>query len=137
MAKPSKQPYTESCVVNRRRLLRSVDREIAGRNKVKRINVPEIAHLRGSRLKFSVRKAAMNQPLSEADEIPPGKVPTACNQVNILRTREVWPAPAGRPVKSDKPTQGKGDLKASQKSYWLIVLRDGESPLQGEAANRN
>jgi hypothetical protein len=40
-------------------------------------------------------------------------------------------------VKSNKPTQGEEDLKAAQKSYWLIVLRDRESLLHGEAANRN
>ena len=39
-AKPSKQPYTESCVVTWRQALRSVDREIAGSNK--RIISPEI-----------------------------------------------------------------------------------------------
>jgi len=33
MAKRSEQPYTESCVVDWRQALRSVDREIAGRAK--------------------------------------------------------------------------------------------------------
>jgi hypothetical protein len=40
-------------------------------------------------------------------------------------------------VKPAKPTQGKKGLKATQKSYCLIVLRDRESLLQGEAGSRN
>ena len=55
--------------------------------------------------------------------------------MNALRTREVWEAPARRLETSDKPTQGKGDVTATQKSYCLIVLRDRESLLHGEAGN--
>jgi len=42
LTKPSQQSCTESCVVSGNRRSRSVDRKIAGRNKVKRIISPEI-----------------------------------------------------------------------------------------------
>ena len=57
MAKLSEQPYTESCVECWRQALRSVDREFAGRNKVKRIISPEMDRGGDSRLFLSIRKA--------------------------------------------------------------------------------
>src|SRR5262249_31647742 len=49
VAKPSEQPRTESCVGGRRRPLRGVDREVAGRNVSKREHSPEIDRDRSSR----------------------------------------------------------------------------------------
>jgi len=63
------------------------------------------------------RKTERSQPISEGDKAPPGFVPAACNQMNTSRTREVWNAPAWKLVEFNKPTQGKEDAKAFQKSY--------------------
>ena len=101
-----------------------------------RIISPEMLLNRGGRLSLYNRKAERSRPISEGDKAPPGFVPAACNQMNALRTREIWEAPIRRLETSDKPTQGKVDVTATQKSYQLIVLRDGESLLQGEAADR-
>jgi len=58
--------------------------------------------------------------------MPPGLVPTACIQMNVLRTREVRSVPTGS-GKARQADKGKGGLKIFRKSYWLIVLRDRES----------
>jgi hypothetical protein len=79
-AKPSSQPRTESCVVATT-ALRSVDREVVGRNDSERQDSPEIE--RNLEVADPISQRGRQNPRMRHGECPemlPGLVPLACNR---------------------------------------------------------
>jgi hypothetical protein len=64
----------------------------------------------------------------------PGCVPTACVQGMVCEQGRAHGCKRG--LKGRTSCQSEEDLITPGQSDWLIVLGDGESPLQGEAASR-
>jgi hypothetical protein len=131
-AKPSSQPRTESCVVATT-ALRSVDREVVGRNLVNGKIAPKSILIE---VADPIPQRGRRNPRMRHGECPgmlPGFVPLACNR------RIPWEQ--GRAVRFKLglygPTNrhGEGDLMTWRKSDWLIVLGGRESRPHGEAAS--
>ena len=64
----------------------------------------------------------------------PGCVPTACGPRMVCEQGRAHGCKRG--LKGRTSGQSEEDLITPGQSDWLIVLGDGESPLQGEAASR-
>ena len=92
-AKPSSQPRTESCVVATT-ALRSVDREVAGRNVSERTDSPEIERARSSRPYLSTGKAETQDATRRVSWDASGVRTAGMQPKEFMGTRESRPVQA-------------------------------------------
>src|SRR6516162_3361091 len=134
VAKPSWQPRTESCVVASRQL-RSVDREVAGRNISERQDSPEIDRDRSSRPYPATGKAESQCASWRVHRGASGVRTAGMQPKGFMGTRESRQVQA-KLVRSDKPTKqgGSDDLAAVRLAD--NTLRSGEPATRGSGQRK-
>ena len=131
-AKPSSQPRTESCVVAPT-ALRSVDREVVGRNLVNGKIAPKsiLIEVADPIPQRGRRNPRMRH--GECPEMLPGSY--RWHATEGVHGNKGEPSGSSMTCKVRQAVQGEGDLTTWRQSDWLIVLGGRESRLHGEAAS--